>query len=126
MAPRVTIRLDKWLWQARFFKSRPLACEMIAEGHLRLNGTRCTKPGHQLGEGDTLTFPQGGRIRLIRVLAPGRRRGPALEAQGLYHDLDPQPDPPQGPGEGFAPVCDAPEYDDATGCGNPDRTSRLD
>ena len=89
--PRPTIRLDKWLWQARFFKSRPLACEMIAEGHLRLNGQRCQKPGHQVGAGDTLTFPQGGRIRLIRVLAPGSRRGPAPEARGLYHDLDPPP-----------------------------------
>ena len=87
-APRLTIRLDKWLWQARFFKSRPLACEMIAEGHLRLNGQRCQKPGHQVGAGDTLTFPQGGRIRLIRVLAPGNRRGPASEAQTLYLDLD--------------------------------------
>lgn len=88
---RVTIRLDKWLWQARFFKSRPLACSVIAEGHLRLNGNRCLKPGQQVGEGDTLTFPQGRRIRLIRVLAAGTRRGPATEAQGLYHDLDPQP-----------------------------------
>ncbi|MEH7827560.1 RNA-binding S4 domain-containing protein [Gemmobacter denitrificans] len=90
---RDTIRLDKWLWQARFFRSRPMACEMIAEGHLRLNGQRCLKPGHQVGEGDTLTFPQGGRIRLIRVLAPGQRRGPATEAQTLYRDLDPQSNP---------------------------------
>ncbi|SEN27134.1 heat shock protein Hsp15 [Gemmobacter aquatilis] len=90
-APRVTIRLDKWLWQARFFKSRPVACAEIAEGHLRLNGNRCMKPGHQVGEGDTLTFPQGGRIRLIRVLEIGTRRGPAAEAQRLYLDLDPQP-----------------------------------
>lgn len=89
--PRVTIRLDKWLWQARFFKSRLLACAVIAEGHLRLNGNRCLKPGQQVGEGDTLTFPQGRRIRLIRVLAPGQRRGPATEAQTLYLDLDPQP-----------------------------------
>lgn len=64
---------------------------MIAEGHLRLNGQRCLKPGHQVGMGDTLTFPQGSRIRLIRVLAPGNRRGPAVEARALYHDLDPPP-----------------------------------
>ena len=95
MAPaRATLRLDKWLWQARFFKSRPLACEMIAEGHLRLNGQRCLKPGHQVGVGDTLTFPQGARIRVIRVLAPGVRRGPAAEARGLYEDLDPVSDLP--------------------------------
>ena len=93
-APRLTIRLDKWLWQARFFKSRPLACEMIAEGHLRLNGNRCLKPGHQVGEGDTLTFPQGRAIRVIRVLALSDRRGPAQEAQLLYHDLAPTADAP--------------------------------
>ncbi|WP_151718702.1 RNA-binding S4 domain-containing protein [Gemmobacter serpentinus] len=95
--PRATIRLDKWLWQARFFRSRPMACEMIDEGHLRLNGQRCLKAGHQVGAGDTLTFPQGGRIRLIRVLAPGARRGPASEAQGLYLDLDPQSNLPEDP-----------------------------
>jgi ribosome-associated heat shock protein Hsp15 len=95
--PRATIRLDKWLWQARFFRSRPMACEMIDEGHLRLNGQRCLKAGHQVGAGDTLTFPQGGRIRLIRVLAPGARRGPAAEAQGLYLDLDPQSNLPDDP-----------------------------
>lgn len=132
VAARVTIRLDKWLWQARFFKSRPLACGMIAEGHLRLNGIRCTKPGHQVGEGDTLTFPQGGRIRLIRVLAPGRRRGPAPEAQGLYRDLDPQSDLPEGPDAERQPSAggvsgnDVSGYAEAPECGNLDRTSRLE
>lgn len=91
---RATIRLDKWLWQARFFRSRPMACEVISDGHLRVNGNRCLKPGQQVGEGDTLTFPQAGRIRLIRVLAVGTRRGPAGEAQGLYLDLDPRSDLP--------------------------------
>lgn len=97
VAPRATIRLDKWLWQARFFRSRPMACAEIAEGHLRLNGMRCMKPGHQVGAGDTLTFPQGGRIRLIRVLEIGNRRGPASEAQGLYLDLDPLSNPADAP-----------------------------
>lgn len=129
---RVTIRLDKWLWQARFFKSRPLACAMIAEGHLRLNGIHCAKPGHQVGEGDTLTFPLGGRIRLIRVLAPGRRRGPAPEAQGLYRDLDPQSDLPEGPEAERASFADRVSGNDVSGyaeapeCGNLRRTSRLD
>lgn len=82
------IRLDKWLFQARFFKGRDLAAEMVGDGHLRLNGQRCVKPGHVLTVGDVLTFPQGGRIRVIRVRAIGERRGPAVEAQGLYDDLD--------------------------------------
>jgi ribosome-associated heat shock protein Hsp15 len=53
-----------------------------------VNGTRVTRPGRDVGAGDTLTFPQGSRIRLVRILAPGLRRGPAVEAQALYLDLD--------------------------------------
>ena len=85
---RPLIRLDKWLWQARFFKTRSLAAAVVAEGHVRVNGTRTTKPAQPVRPGDTLTFVQGGRVRLIRVLAPGGRRGPAVEAQALYDDLD--------------------------------------
>jgi ribosome-associated heat shock protein Hsp15 len=81
-------RLDKWLFQARFFKGREMASAVVTEGHLRLNGQRCTKPGHSVGPGDVLTFPQGNRIRVVRVLSLGERRGPAPEAQALYEDLD--------------------------------------
>ena len=88
------LRLDKWLWQARFFKSRSLAAEVIAEGHFRVNGTRISRPGRDIGAGDTLTFPQADRIRVVRILALGLRRGPATEAQALYLDLDPvSPEP---------------------------------
>jgi ribosome-associated heat shock protein Hsp15 len=82
------LRLDKWLWQARFFKSRGLAAELIEAGSVRVNGTRVTRPGRDVMTGDTLTFPQGQRIRVIRVLALGQRRGPATEAQTLFLDLD--------------------------------------
>lgn len=85
---RPTLRLDKWLWQARFFKTRALAAEMVETGHLRVNGQRSRKPGHAVAVGDVLTFPQGGRIRLVRVLSLGERRGPATEAQEMYLDLD--------------------------------------
>ena len=90
------LRLDKWLWQARFFKSRSLAAELIEAGSVRVNGTRVTRPGRDISAGDTLTFPQGARIRVIRITALGLRRGPATEAQGLYLDLDPPDtsDPP--------------------------------
>ena len=84
------LRLDKWLWQARFFKSRNLAAELIEAGSVRVNGTRVSRPGRDVCEGDTLTFAQGSRIRLVRITALGQRRGPATEAQGLYVDLDPQ------------------------------------
>jgi ribosome-associated heat shock protein Hsp15 len=86
------LRLDKWLWQARFFKSRSLAAELIEAGSVRVNGTRISRPGRDIGTGDVLTFPQGTRIRLVRILALGVRRGPAAEAQMLYLDLDPRPD----------------------------------
>ncbi|MFP5480925.1 MAG: RNA-binding S4 domain-containing protein [Alphaproteobacteria bacterium] len=87
------MRLDKWLWQARFFKSRGLAAEVIEAGSVRVNGTRVSRPGRDVTEGDTLTFPQGSRIRVVRITALGYRRGPATEAQGLYLDLDPLPIP---------------------------------
>jgi ribosome-associated heat shock protein Hsp15 len=82
------MRLDKWLWQARFFKTRSLATAEVAAGHVRLNGVKMTKPAHAVGTGDTLTFAQGGRVRLIRVLGLGLRRGPSTEAVALYLDLD--------------------------------------
>ena len=87
------LRLDKWLWQARFFKSRVLAADVVESGHCRVNGNRVKKPGHGICIGDVLTFAQTKQIRVIRVLALGLRRGPAAEAQALYLDLDPQPMP---------------------------------
>ncbi len=90
---RETIRLDKWLWQARFFKTRSLAARAVAQGRVRLNAARVDKPAQAVGAGDALTFAQGNRIRVVRVLALGTRRGPAAEAQALYEDLA-----PPGPG----------------------------
>ena len=85
---RETLRLDKWLWQARFFKTRALAAEMAESGHLRINGQPTRKPGAGVAVGDVLTFPQASRIRLVKIVALGLRRGPAPEAQMLYLDLD--------------------------------------
>lgn len=95
---RPTLRVDKWLWQARFFKSRALAAELAESGHLRINGQPTRKPGHAVAAGDVLTFAQGNRIRVVRVTALGYRRGPAGEAQTLYDDLDaPKDNPATGP-----------------------------
>ena len=91
-APVAKIRIDKWLWHARFFKTRSLAAKVVAGGHCRVNAGRVSKPAHGLLPGDVLTFPQGQQIRVIKVLAPGTRRGPAPEAQALYEDLSP-PEP---------------------------------
>lgn len=85
-------RVDRWLWFTRLFKSRTLAAGFISEGRLRLNGERISKPSRSVRPGDVLTFPLGHHIRVIKVLLPGTRRGPAPEAQTLYEDLAP-PEP---------------------------------
>jgi ribosome-associated heat shock protein Hsp15 len=81
------LRLDKWLWQARFFKTRALAAQLVAKGRLRINQTIITKSHHRVRPGDVLTFPHGRIIRVVRVLELGSRRGPASEAQALYEEL---------------------------------------
>ena len=86
------LRLDKWLWYARFFKSRSLASRVCEAGKVRVDGARVSKSHHQVRPGAVLTFPQGRHIRVVKVLALGTRRGPAAEAQGLYEDLKP-PEP---------------------------------
>ncbi|MDP4031269.1 MAG: RNA-binding S4 domain-containing protein [Pseudorhodobacter sp.] len=93
-APRLTQRLDQWLWQTRFFKTRALATDQVTSRHVRLNGQKVLKPGHAIGPGDTLSFLQGHRVRLIRVLGLAQRRGSAQEAQALYLDLDATPAAP--------------------------------
>ena len=82
-------RLDKWLWYARFFKSRSLATKFCASRRLRVNGAVVSKAHHRLKVDDVLTFPKARHIRVVRVAGLGARRGPAKEAQALYDDLQP-------------------------------------
>ncbi|WP_299614929.1 RNA-binding S4 domain-containing protein [Pelagibius sp.] len=86
------LRADKWLWYARFFKTRSLATKICQAGKLRLSGQGVVKPHHKVRPGDVLTFPQARHIRVVKILALGTRRGPASEAQALYEDLKP-PEP---------------------------------
>lgn len=81
------LRLDKWLWYARFHKSRTLAAAVCAGGRIRLNGTPVTRAHQMVRPGDVLTFPYGNEIRIIRIVALGERRGPAVEARTLYEDV---------------------------------------
>jgi len=101
---RTTIRIDKWLWYARFFKTRALATKLVSGAHVRVNSEKVSKPAHGVGQGDTLTFPQGDTIRVVRVIDCGNRRGPAPEAQALYDDLTPvqekSPPAPKTEGKG--------------------------
>jgi len=83
-----TQRLDKWLWQARFYKSRGLAQRMCTAGKIRINSQRIRKAHHALKSGDILTIPQGSRIRVVRILAMPERRGPAIEAQRCYEEIE--------------------------------------
>ena len=82
-------RVDKWLWYARFFKTRTLASKLCNGGKLRVNRDPIAKAHYRVRRGDVLTFPQGGGIRVIEVREFGVRRGPAAEAQTLYEDLAP-------------------------------------
>ena len=83
------IRLDKWLWHARFFKTRTLAAKVVSGGHVRVNANKVSKPSTAVLAGTVLTFPQGNQIRVIKIVELGTRRGPASEAQTLYEDLSP-------------------------------------
>ena len=84
-----TVRLDKWLWYARFFKTRTLATKLISSGKLRINGEVTLKPHRQAQIGQVLTFAQGSHIRVIRIDEIGKCRGPAAEAATLYTDFAP-------------------------------------
>lgn len=83
------LRVDKWLWFARFFKTRSLAAKLCNGGVVRCSGTVVTKAHFAVKPGDVLTFSQGRHIRVVKVLALGSRRGPADEARTLYEDLSP-------------------------------------
>ncbi|WP_299358250.1 RNA-binding S4 domain-containing protein [uncultured Paracoccus sp.] len=90
------IRLDRWLYHARVFKTRTLAVERICKGGVRLNGRPCQKPGQSVRPGDVVTAAVPGGVRVLRVRAPGERRGPAAEAQLLFDDLTAEAPTPGG------------------------------
>ena len=81
------IRLDTWLWYARFYKSRSLSSKAILSGKLRINSNKITKPATKVKTNDVLTLNYINEIRIIQIQSLGSRRGPASEAQSLYIDL---------------------------------------
>jgi ribosome-associated heat shock protein Hsp15 len=88
-----SLRLDVWLWRARFFKTRALAAHFLDEGRVRLTrpgaeAVRIDKASRSVRPGDALMFVVGGRIIQITVAALGERRGPADEARALYSDAN--------------------------------------
>jgi len=86
-----TLRLDKWLWFARVIKSRTLAAGLVVDGRVRINREKVEKPSHPVRTGDVLTIGVGDRVRILKVVAMGSRRGPATEARLLFEDLTPPP-----------------------------------
>lgn len=96
-APAAGLRVDRWLWYARFFKARAAATRLVQSGKLRVNREIVTKAHYKVRQGDVLTFPQGPFVRVVRVLALGTRRGPASEARALYEDLAPPEEQPRAP-----------------------------
>ena len=79
------MRIDKWLWAARFYKTRSLAAEELDKGRVQLNG-HAVKPSHDIKPGDTLALRQGPGLREVLVKGLSMQRGPAPVAQALYEE----------------------------------------
>ena len=117
------LRIDRWLWFARFFKSRSAASQVCNARRIRIDGKIVAKASHLVKAGDVLTFPQARTIRTIKILELGARRGPASEAQLLYQDMAPptetaKQDRKRGPLEAAAPAQRIP------GSGRPTKSQR--
>jgi ribosome-associated heat shock protein Hsp15 len=81
-------RLDKWLWFARFAKTRTLAAKLVTSGFVRLNGQRTDNAAKAVAIGDVVTVALARTTLVVRIEGLGERRGPATEARQLYADLD--------------------------------------
>jgi len=81
-------RLDKWLWFARFAKTRAAAVRLVEDGHVRVEGRRVETASHGLKLGDVLTLALPRATIVVRLMALGERRGPYEEARLLYERLD--------------------------------------
>lgn len=86
-SPAGTQRLDKWLWFARFIKTRTLASELVSAGKVRVNKMRVDRPAQPVRPGDVLTIAINRRVQLVRVIGLAERRGPSAAARELYEEL---------------------------------------
>lgn len=82
-----SVRLDKWLWAARFFKTRRLAADAIKGGKVSVNGVRA-KPAKELHAGSEVRLTKGSYEFVVIVQGLAEQRGPAVEAQKLYQELE--------------------------------------
>jgi len=83
----MAVRIDKWLWAARFFKTRTLATEMVSGGHVHMDGERL-KPSRKVSCGDQLTIVRGQESFTITITGLAEKRGSAAIAQGLYEESE--------------------------------------
>ncbi len=83
----MSVRIDKWLWAARFFKTRGLSTEMINGGHVQLNGER-VKASKPIQTGDELRIQRGQELFSVTVTGLAEKRGSAAIAQTLYHETE--------------------------------------
>jgi ribosome-associated heat shock protein Hsp15 len=122
-------RIDKWLWFARIVKSRTLAAGLVAQGKIRINRVRTEKPSQVVKPGDVVTSSAQRTVRIFRVLAPGKRRGPTMEAASLYEELTERPVRTMSAGEQLqrgpisGPASEAPGYR-PRGAGRPTKRDR--
>ncbi len=82
-----SVRIDKWLWAARFFKTRSLASQAVSGGHVDVNGSR-VKPARAVQAGDLLAIRRDQIQWTVQVLAVSDRRGPATVARTLYAETE--------------------------------------
>jgi len=114
------VRLDKWLWYARVYKSRSLAQSEIKAGKIRVNAVNVSSPSRTVTPGDVLTITKPRHVAILKLLACGVRRGPAAEAQDLYEDLTP---PPPKTKDVLAPIKQAARDE---GAGRPTKKQRRE
>lgn len=132
--PAEKLRIDKWLWYARFFKTRTLAAEVANGGKIRINKVAVRKASADVKIGDVLTFHQGPNIRVIEILALGQSRRPFEEARQLYNDLAPLPERKPGSEKSSEELAASPALDARTvpvaerefGAGRPTKRERRE
>jgi len=82
-------RIDKWLWHARFFKTRSLAQKQVSTGKIRVDREKISNPSRKVAPGNVLTITMERDVKVVEIAAIAQRRGPFSKAQLLYKDLSP-------------------------------------
>lgn len=111
-------RLDKWLWFARCARTRSACQKLVQDGRVRINGARTRANAASVKPGDVLTLTLSGRIRILKVLAAGDKRGNAAAAAELFEDLSPTLPRPDRPPTALEQAIRAP------GAGRPTKRDR--